>query len=329
MADATGASATTLYVPGFRANLNLAPQQTKSRLLAYVDSDLNYSEPGQFFNGDDVGTSDPTDITTKVPDSPEGFVDLMRRFGAFKPFGDGKFIDNEDKARQLEDPTNKTMAAMLAGLGRKRDLTIINGALGTYQYQDNNGNYQTGAANANSIAANDATAHEGETISAVQNATTLGYGLTVGKLIEVKNYLDNSELDEAQPDDDSPYIFACTANQIRDLQMSIPATSSYYTAMQALVGGKLTTFMGFRFVRMPSSAISNPLPKASYTRTCLAFHPRAIQYRARPIINTEIVKRADKSFRWYAYYESDHGALRRYDGGVYSVLCDERTQAYT
>ena len=43
---------------------------------------------------------------------------------------------------------------------------------------------------------------------------------------------------------------------------------------------------------------------------------RAIIYRGRTIIPEEVVKRADKSFRWYAYYEFNHGCVRRYDGGV-------------
>lgn len=339
MSDPTGATAGVLYVPGFQRNLNLSPQQTKSRLLAHVDADLNYATPGQFFNGDDVGTSNPSPVTVRVPNSPDGFVDVTRRLGTFKPFADGRFIDNEDLARELEDPTNKVMVAINAGKDRYRDAQIITSALGSYMYQDQNQAYQTGSTLAtvgNVLANTDTTAHEGETISAVFNSTSGGYGLTVGKLIEAKNYLDNSELDEMDVNDDSPYRFVCTANQIRDLEMSVPATSTYYTQVQALASGKIGNFMGFRFIRMPTSAVSNPLPKGTaaglstnYTRACIAYHPRAIMYRARPIINAHIVQRPDKSFRWYAYYEADHAALRRYDGGVWQVNCDERTTGFT
>lgn len=332
MSDATGASAGVLYVPGFQANLNLSPQQSRSRLLSCVDNDLNYATPGQFFNADDVGTSDPQDVTTRVPDSPDGFVDLTRRFGAFKGYSDGKFIDNEDLARQLEDPTNKVMAAMMAGQGRKRDTAIVSAALGSFQYQDANQNYQTGsdlATVGNVIAANDATAHGNETVAAVLRNGA--YGLTIGKLIEVKTRLDNSEIDEPVPGDrPSDYFFACTATQLQDLLMSVPATSSFYNQVQGLVAGTLSYFMGFNFVRLPSNANANPLPKYqgtgsnnASTRKCLAFHRRALLYRGRPIINTRITQRADKSYRWYAYYEGEHGAVRRYDGGVWEVDCNE------
>jgi hypothetical protein len=328
MADPTGATAGTLYVPGFRANLNLAPQQSRSRLLAHVDADIAYSDAGQFFNADDVGTSDPSDVTTRVPDSPDGFVDFTRRVGAFKGFNDGKFVDNADKARMLEDPTNKVMAAMLAGLGRKRDLAIISGLMDAPQSQDQNQNYVTGAANANIILNNDATAHSAETIAAV--ARNGGYGLTIGKLIEVKAALDNAELDEEEPGDaPSQYRFACTATQLQDLLLSVPATSSFYNSVQGLYNGTLKHFMGFDFIRLPSNSNANPLRKTSFTRKCLAWHTRAVVYKGRPIVTTRVTERADKSFRWYAYYEAEHGAVRRYDGGVWEVDCQEATVLFS
>jgi hypothetical protein len=292
-----------------------------------VDSDLAYGEPGQFANADDAGTSDPTPVTTRVPDSPDGFVDFARRLGAFSGFADGKFIDNEDKARQLEDPTNKVMAAMTAGLGRYRDTKIISGLLDAPMLQDNNQNYLVGAANANIIAAADATAHGDETIANV--ARNGGYGLTVGKLIEVKTQLDNGEMEEpAAGDAASGLYFACTGNQIQDLLLSIPVTSKFYSQAEALVQGSISNFMGFNFIRLPTNAKFNPLRKSSFTRKCVAWNKRAVIYRGRPIITSEITKRADKSFRWYAYYEAEHAAFRRYDEGVWEVDCNENTTGF-
>jgi hypothetical protein len=335
MSDPTGATALSLYVPGFERNLNLLPQQTKSRLLRAVDAELEYATPGQYFNADDVGTADPVDVTTRVPDSPDGFVDMYRRFGSFKGFADGRFIDNEDLVQELEDPTSKVMQAMLAGLGRKRDTAMIGaggvgGLMGTYQYQDQFGNYQMGAANANVVASSNSTAHEGETITATEGGDS-DYGLTIGKLIYTKTQLDNSEIDEPEMGErPSDYFFACTATQLQNLLQSVPATNSFYNDVQGLVAGTLSYFMGFNFIRLPANAIFNPLAKTSYTRKCLAWHRRAILYRGRRIIPEEVVKRPDKSFRWYAYYEAMHGAVRRYDGGVWEVDCSTAdTTAFT
>ena len=326
MADPTGATAQSLYVPGFRANLNLAPQQTRSRLLDTVDADLAYDTPGQYFNADDVGTSDPQLVTTRVPDSPAGFVDMYRRFGAFLPYNDGRFIDNEDLVRQLEDPTSKVMQSMLAGLGRNRDVIIlgangIGGILGSYQYQNAAGAYASGPVNANVIATNTLFAHEDETITAIEGGDGFP-GLSIGKLILAKMQLDNSEIDEPMPGDrPSNYHIAVTANQLGNLLQSVPATSSFYSEVKALIAGTLNYFMGFHFHRMPMTTAFNPIPKVGYVRQCPAWAKSAILYRGRTIIPEEVVKRADKSFRWYAYYEFNHGALRRYDGGVVRVDC--------
>jgi hypothetical protein len=335
MADPTGATAQSLYVPGFRANLNLLPQQSRSRLLECVDSDLAYDTPGQYFNADDVGTSDPQLVTTRVPDSPSGFVDMYRRFGSFLPYADGRFIDNEDLVRQLEDPTSKVMQSMLAGLGRNRDAVIIGsggvgGVMGTYQYQNSAGAYAQGPANANIIASNFAGSHEDEDITKVEGGDG-AYGLTIGKLIQTKINLDNSEIDEPLPGDrPTDYHFACTATQLGDLLRGVPATSSFYNDVKGLIAGTLSYFLGFHFHRLSANAQFNPLAKTSYTRKCLAWHRNAIIYRGRTIIPEEVVKRADKSFRWYAYYEFNHGCVRRYDGGVWEVDCSTVDQtAYT
>ena len=87
--------------------------------------------------------------------------------------------------------------------------------------------------------------------------------------------------------------------------------------------------MGFNFIRMPTNKIANPLRKTNFTRQCLAFHKRAVMYRARPIESTRVTQRADKSYRWYAFYEAEHGGVRRYDGGVVEVDCNENTTLYT
>ncbi len=327
MSDPTGATALALYVPGFKANLALAPQQTKSRLLAAVDADLAYGEPGQYFNADDVGTADPQPVVSRVPNSPDGFVDTVRRFGTFLPYADGRFLDNEDMARSLEDPTSKVMQAIMAGQARSRDTQIINGIMGTYQYQNSSGGYSTGAANANIIAATDATAHEAETIVSTEGGDG-NYGLTIGKLIKTKILLDNAEIGEQEAGERGDYHFACTGTQLGNLLQSVPATSSFYNDVQGLIAGTLDYFMGFHFHRMSSNAQFNPLPKTSYTRKCLAWTKPAVLYRARPIINVEVSKRPDKSFRWYAFYEFNHGAVRRYDGGVVEVDCSEATTGF-
>ena len=108
----------TQYVQAFEANLMLSPQQKEARLVSRVDSNLNYTKPGDMFNADQMGTSAPQEIEQRVPASPEGFVDKDRRVGFFVPYHDGKFVDDVDAAKSLSDPTNPTMQAMMAGQER-------------------------------------------------------------------------------------------------------------------------------------------------------------------------------------------------------------------
>ena len=103
------------YAQGFKANLNLAPQQKDSRLFGAVDGDMAYDTPGMMFNADDVGVSDPEPIVSRVPNTPDKFLAMTRRVGYFQPFHDAAWCDSLDKAREFTDPTSKYKEALMAG----------------------------------------------------------------------------------------------------------------------------------------------------------------------------------------------------------------------
>jgi hypothetical protein len=289
------------YVQGFRENLNMVPQQMTSRLIGCVDADLSYSEPGTSFNADDIGISTPAPVVGRAPASPEGFVEQTRRGGHFEGFNDGKWVDNADKARELADPSSKVTQAMLAGKYRFMDDKIIDAALGTaYSGQS--------LATSNSLPAAQVIAvddrqnlHDAETVAASGNL-----GLTIGKIITAGYMLDAAELEGQR-------YFAFGAAEKAQLLASTPATSADYGMVKALVKGEINEFYGFTFVR------TERLTVASSIADCIAWVKDAIAFRARPIVNAQITQRADRSYRWYAYYEAEHAAVRRYDTGVVKV----------
>lgn len=306
------------YVQGFRANLNLAPQQTDTRLLATVDSDLAYDTPGQMFNADDVGTSDPEDVFTRVPDTPDKFVGMTRRVGMFAPFQDAAWIDNVDKARELVDPTNKIMMALMAGRWRKVDKAIIAAALGNALSKADD----TGALTNNALpntqivdVADINFAHDGEV---VPNAGQQ-YGMSVGKLVHANFLLDESELEGER-------YCVLTSQQIADMLRRTPVTSRYYAEVQALASGKLTEFLGFRIIKLKSSRVPSAgkgHDTTSEIRQCIAYVKDAILYRGRPITDARIRIRPDKSDTPQAFYKTEHGAVRRYDSAVVEIDCYE------
>ncbi|HUO21712.1 MAG TPA: phage capsid protein, partial [Caulobacteraceae bacterium] len=182
------------YVPGFKANLNLAPQQTDTKLLSTVDEDLAYDVPGQMFNADDVGRSDPENISTRVPDTPDKFVGMTRRLGYFQPFQDAAWLDNVDKARELVDPTNKIMMALMAGRWRMVDKAIMAAALGlAYSKTDDTSAPSSSSLPAGQVVASTdvSAAHDGEVVPTDGSQ----YGLSVGKILRAGFLLDESELE--------------------------------------------------------------------------------------------------------------------------------------
>lgn len=293
------------YVQGFTRNLNMVPQQTDARLISYVDADLSYSVPGKMFNADFSGTSEPLPVTGRAPPSPEGFVALSRRVGFFKPFADGKFVDDLDKARMLADPTNGTMQAMRAGKMRAMDDKVIEAATGTAR-EGENGETSVAFPSSQVIAVDNRNfLHDAENVPA-----SGALPLTIGKIITAGVMLDASEIEGEK-------VMAVSAVQLGNLLSSTPATAAEYNSVKGLVNGAINQLLGFTFVR------TERLKKSGNNRSVLAWKKPAIVYKAREVINATIGRRLDRSNRWYAYYEFEHDAVRVQDKGVVEILAAE------
>lgn len=295
------------YVPGFKSNLNLFPQQMTSHLMDAVDFESEYSEPGETFNLDDLGESTPEEVNTRVPNTPDKFVGGRRRIATFSEFHDAAWLDNVDKAKLLEDPTNLTMAALTAGRWRFVDDKIIAAALGNAFEKD----HETGALDAVSLPSGQIIPadysvykHDAETIPGSGD-----YGMSVGKLIGANALLDESEIEGDR-------FVAMSSDDIASLLTRTPATSQYYGAVQALAAGTIQEIVGLRVKRMSKKRIL----KASTNRRCVAWVKPAIAYRGRSITQARISIRADKSDTPQAFYKTSHAAGRRYDEGVVEIL---------
>ncbi|WP_293377705.1 phage capsid protein [Phenylobacterium sp. SCN 70-31] len=296
------------YVPGFEANLKLMPQQANSRLVQGVLADLNHTKPGTLFNADDldVDNEPELEVTTRIPNSPEGEFNHLRRVGFFKAFQKGKFLEDLEVVRMLEDPTSAGMASMMNAKHRATDDFIIDGMFAPSR-NGQNGETAVAFPGANIIDVTDRSfLHDAEVVPGSGNLP-----LTIGKLIAAKVRLDETELEGDR-------FFACSAVQLGNLLSSTPATSSDYANVKRLAEGDTNTFMGFTFIR--SQRLKSP---AANVRRCAAWIKDALQYKERPIKNARITQREDKSYRWYAYYEVERGMVRRYDAGVLGVDCAE------
>lgn len=294
------------YVPGFRSNLNLSPQQLTSRLINAVDSDLNYSEPGEGFNLDDVGESDPEDVATRVPNTPDKFLGSSRRVANFTEFHDSAWLDNVDKAKLLEDPTNKTMAALMAGRWRHADKKIMAAGLGNAYQKDSEGALNAVSLPAsNIIAANyQSYVHDAETIP----AANADYGMSIGKLIGANAILDESELEGDR-------FITLSPLDIASLLTRTPVTSEHYASVKALNAGTVDQILGFHVKKLATKRFLT----VSTNRRLMAWIKPAIAYAGRPVTNARISIRADKSDTPQAFYKTSHAAGRRYDEGVVEI----------
>lgn len=295
------------YVPGFKSNLNLSPQQKSSHLVDAVDADLSYSEPGEGFNVDDLGESTPEDVATRVPNTPDKFLGGQRRIANFTEYQDSAWLDNVDKAKLLEDPTNMTMAALMAGRWRKVDDRIIAAGLGNAFLKD----AATGALNAISLPATQIVAanqtslvHDAETIP----AGNVDYGMSIGKLIAAGALLDESELEGER------YV-TLSSDDVAQLLTRTPVTSNHYASVQALVSGSVDNILGFKVKRMSKKRLLT----VGTNRRLMAWVKPAIVYRGRSVTDARIAIRHDKSDTPQAFYKTSHAAGRRYDEGVVEI----------
>jgi hypothetical protein len=297
----------TQYVPGFMANLALVPQQRETRLVHAVDADLGHTAPGTLFNADDIDDSNgnETAVTGRAPPTPENFANHLRRVGFFASSANQRWIETLEKVRMLVDPTNPIMASMMSEKARATDDRIIT-AFFENSRNGQNGETSTAFPAGQIIAVDNRDfIHDAESLPASGNLP-----LTVGKLIKSKIMLDQAEIEGER-------YFACSAIQLGNLLSSTPVTSADYNTIGALAAGKTSDFMGFHFIR------TERLSVASNIRKCVAWAKPAIQYKERPIVTAKLDQRADRSYRWQAYYEVERGALRRYDEAVVQVLCTE------
>lgn len=297
------------YVQAFEANMGLMPQQMDSRLVGRVDSNLNFTKPGDMFNADDLGKgSGPQEIQDRFGVSPEGTPMRRRRVGFFVPYDDGQWLDDVDQAKSLSDLSNPTLQDMQAGHERFRDLAIIAAAGGNAR-EGRNGETSVALPASQLIAVN-SWAYSDISLAA---APTGNAPLTLSKLTEANVRLKKAEIQNA-----GEMTMVTSATQLGNLLRDKTITSADYNAVKALINGEINSFMGFTFIQ------TELLPLAAGIRTSYAFVKKAIMYRGRKLQEVTVTKRPDRKFNWYAYYKGMHGAVRRYDEGVVAIACTEQ-----
>jgi len=281
---------TTAFVNQFSANVQMLSQQMGSLLRAAVDVESVNGEKAFF---DQVGSAAAVLRTSRHADTPIVDTPHSRRMVTMSDYEYADLIDDQDKVRLLVDPTSTYSRAAAAAMGRAMDDVIIAAALGTAK-----------------------TGKDGSTdtaLSSDQKIAVAASGLTIAKLVEAKQILDEGNVD--------PSIarhIVCAPKQISDLLNNTTVTSSDYNTVKALAMGEINTFVGFQF------HVSNRLTTdGSGDRQVIAFAGDGIKLAVGKEPSARIDERADKSYATQVYYCQSVGATRMEEAKVVEIACSE------
>jgi hypothetical protein len=285
-----GTQINTAFVNQFSSNVTMLSQQMGSLLRGAVDVETINGEKAFF---DQVGAAAAVQRTTRNGDTPLISTPHSRRMVTLKDFEYADLIDDQDKIRMLIDPTSTYARAAAAAIGRAMDDEIIS-ALG--------GSASTGQTGSTSVA-----------LPAGQKIAVQSAGLTIAKLVDAKQTLD-----EASVDPSIPRYLVCSPKQISDLLNNTTVTSADYNTVRALATGSISDFVGFRFI------VSNRLGvDSSSDRLCYAFASDGLKLAVGKEPTSRIEERADKSYATQVYYCASFSATRMEEEKVVEIACSE------
>lgn len=290
---------TTAFVQEYVRGIDMLVQQADSRLRGAVRVETGVVGKQAFF--DQIGAVNAIVRTGRHTDTPQIDTPHARRMVPMKDYEWADLLDEPDKVRVLNDPTNAYSQNAARAMLRAMDDEII------------------AAASANAF-----TGETGTTSTPLPAGQKVGVGsgtgMTVAKIQQAARILKENENDP-----DEPWYLVVAAQQEEDLLNDATSTSSTnlvtsrdFVADQPLVTGSIQRFMGFNFIRSQRLAsIAGP------DRICLAFRQSAITLAIARDSMGDIGPRRDKSMSMQVFYRMTLGSTRMEEEGVVEIHCRE------
>ena len=283
---------TTAFVQQYSSNVQLLSQQKGSLLRNAVRVE---SQVGKNAFYDQVGSATAQKRLSRHADTPQLDTQHARRRVSLVDYEYADLIDAQDKVRTLIDPTSPYSQATAFAMGRAIDDEIISAAFGT-AYTGETGSTST-------------TFPSGQVVSVGSPVA----GLSIAKLVEAKQLLD-----EANVDTTLPRYVAVAPEQLADLLNITTVTSSDYNTVKALVQGEIDTFLGFKFI--VSTRLSS---ESGVNRRVIAWAEDGLFLSIGKDITAKIDERADKGYATQVYYAMSIGATRMEEEKVVEIKCRE------
>jgi hypothetical protein len=328
------------YVTGFDRSIRETVEVKGGKLRPYIQlatGDL-YREEGVYQRT--TGGGLPQKKTNRFGDSPVSELDYSRRRVTRAPFEDGQFMDWADVVRMGTDPRSNKLTAMRNKFLRQEDIILDQAMLGIAKGGDNGetnvefGEYG-GSTDQNIVDI---------TLGAAAGVTTAGFNYE--KFLSALETFGtgNVDLEAYTP------VFKLSYKQWQDMMQDDKFINFDYTGAAPIDGMRPTMvkdYMGCKFLftnivpyvntsssiegddfNVADTDINTTLGTWTDTdstdvRACYAFVQDAALLEINPDITTDIDKRADKGFNWYAYLKMDLGAVRMEEEKVVAIPCDQ------
>jgi len=310
-------SITTAFVKQYGSTLDLLSQTMGGK---FTGTCLEESIEGEEKYYDQLGSVIANEVTDRYADSPENDITHARRRVVATSYDVGLMLDKFDKVQMLVNPESEYVQQQVHALNRKKDIEFIKGALGQAQ---------TGKTG--SVAAN---------LGAANKVGAAAATMTLSLLGQIKEKFQSNGVDLDDPMNKA-YI-AISPKVLNDMLQIDKLTSSDFNSIKALVGGDINSFYGFEFIvtnLLPFINSADSVANLSWSattdapnavgsgtadlRACIAYVKSGVRQVTNPSIQTEISKRDDKRFNYYAYSCMRTGAVRMEEEKVIQVLCDE------
>jgi hypothetical protein len=264
-------------------------QQADSRLEGTTIPPVKME--GEYLYWERLGATEAVELPGRHSDTPNIEPDHSRRRSTAQPYVWATLLDRVDAARMLVDPKGPYQQVAKNAMNRRKDRIIL-AALG--------GNAFGGKTGATTIA-----------LPAAQHIAAGGVGMTIGKLLNAKQLLDEAEAPQ------EGRVFVHTSEDLIDLLGTTEITSADYNTVRALVSGQVDTFLGFKFIQTELIYLENASTAAAWFS--YAYVKGAVGYGNIEDITVRLTERADKNYSWQPYISMDMGATRVEDELVVEI----------
>lgn len=283
---------TTAFVNEFKTGVDLTVQQKTALLRSAVRVEPMVKDRAFF---DQIGAVASTIENTRHADTTYVNTPHKRRSVSTQRWSVADLVDEQDKVRTLNDPTNAYTQAFTAALSRSHDRIAIEAMLGT-SYTGQTGTTAVPLPAGQKIA-NGAT---GFTLAKVRQAM---------RILKSKNAINPG---------DELYI-AWTSYQEDQFIDTTEVKSVDYNTQRVLLSGNVDGFYGFKFIRIEDANDGVILPKAATIRSCVAWVKSGVVLGINKDIQARIDVLPGKNYSTQVYAAMDIGATRMHEEKVVQI----------